>query len=555
MNKKSIGILILMITTTLLFAQGNFYEIMDYKGAFGTTDWTQGWTALSSYGVSAYSEPGTPDEITVTDDDITSGSTVYWTADHTYLLDGRVFVDDGAVLHIEAGTVIKGKPGSEDNASALIVARGGKIYAEGTADRPIIFTAESDDISNPTDVSYQTNGLWGGVIILGKATINRPAGEFNIEGIPTSEPRGLYGGTDDDDNSGVFRYVSIRHGGVSIGADNEINGLTLGGVGRGTTIDHVEVFSNLDDGYEWFGGTVNCKNLIAAFCGDDCFDMDEGYRGKLQFLFAIQAEDFGNHCGEHDGAPSSAVTTEPKAYPVVYNATYLGSGKDSENGDQEALFLMRENFGGEYNNCIFGDYNGYGLDISDKLSPDDSKERLAAGELKLMNNIWFDLNSYTMDDSIGKEDYVQAYLQDSNNGNTESDPMLTGIGRDQSGALDPRPATDGPAWENLAEYPITAIERTSFSNRLIPSNIKLMQNYPNPFNPLTTIQFSLPKAANVSLKIYNMLGQQVATLIDGHKPAGTYSVTWNAENLASGMYIYHLQSGSQMISNKMLLLK
>ncbi|MGF1669700.1 MAG: T9SS C-terminal target domain-containing protein, partial [Balneolaceae bacterium] len=205
---------------------------------------------------------------------INPGETKTLTSDTIWLLDGFVFVEDGAVLFIEPGTVIKGKPGTGAEASALIIARGGKIFAEGSPTQPIIFTAESDNLDGnlPLDV----NGLWGGVIILGSATLNSEPGTTIIEGIPTTETRGLYGCgdalfpvCDDDDNSGVFRYVSIRYGGSEIGAGNEINGLTMGGVGRGTTIEFVEVFNNFDDGFEWFGGTVNTRYLVAAFAGDD----------------------------------------------------------------------------------------------------------------------------------------------------------------------------------------------------------------------------------------------------------------------------------------------
>jgi len=165
---------------------------------------------------------------------------------------------------------------------------------------------------------------------------------------PTTEPRGLHGGNDDDNCSGVLRYVTIRHGGTEIGEGNEINGLTLGAVGRGTLISHVEVWSNNDDGFEWFGGTVKCDHLIAAFCKDDAFDFDQGFRGKLQFLFAIQADSTGDHCGEHDGAPADFVDSTPFSHPVIYNATYLGAGKTGTSGKN--LFKLRENFGGEYIN-------------------------------------------------------------------------------------------------------------------------------------------------------------------------------------------------------------
>ncbi len=533
------------------FASNRFFEAVDYKGAFGATNWATGWTALYHYGVMADNASGSAD-VTVNDADIAAGSTAYWTSDKVYHLNGRVFVDDGAVLHIEAGTVVKGMPGSGENASALIVARGGKIFAEGTADRPIIFTAESDDVTNPVDVTYDTKGLWGGIIILGKAPINRPAGEHNIEGIPTTEPRGMYGGTDPEDNSGVIRYVSIRHGGAEIGEGNEINGLSLGGVGSGTTIDYVEVYANKDDGFEWFGGTVNSKHLIAAFCGDDSFDMDEGVNIKNQFVFAIQHPDFGNRCAEHDGAPKSAITTEPKAYAVTFNATYLGSGQNSTNSDQDYILRLRENWGGEYNNSIFGDYNGYGVRMDDKYSPNDAKDRLAAGELKMLNNIWFNVGSYTLSDSIGHEDYSQAYLQNAANGNTEENPQLMGISRAQDAGLDPRPAFDGPAYGNLAKY--TGIIHSSFSNQL-PENFTLEQNFPNPFNPATTIRFELAKAGQTNLSIYNMLGQKVAELTSGYQSAGSYSYTWDAGNLSSGIYVYVLKTNAHVYSRKMMLIK
>ena len=257
------------------------------------------------------------DTIEVVDADVAPGTNVVWTANNEYLLNGLVFVDAGATLTIQPGTVIKGKPGQGENASALVVARGGKIFASGTADAPIVFTAEADDAKDPNDLPNDARGLWGGVIILGNATLNSEPGETPIEGIPVNEPRGLYGGSDDADNSGVFRFVSIRHGGTDIGAGNEINGLTMGGVGSGTVIEYVEVFNNQDDGFEWFGGTVNTKYLVSAFNGDDAFDYDEGFRGKGQFWFVIQDDETGNRAGEHDGGTTPEDGT-PYALSLIH---------------------------------------------------------------------------------------------------------------------------------------------------------------------------------------------------------------------------------------------
>jgi len=316
--------------------------------------------------------------IVVTDASL-SGDAV-WSAANVYVLDGIVFVESGETLTIEAGTLIKGKPGQGTNASALVVARGGKIMAEGTQSNPIIFTAEADDITTTSDLPLDTRGLWGGVILLGNGRLNSTPGETQIEGIPTTEPRARYGGNDDADNSGIFRYVSIRFGGTDIGAGNEINGLTLGAVGSGTTIDHVEVFSNQDDCFEFFGGAPQTRYLVGAFCGDDTFDYDEGYRGKGQFWFSLQGSDAGNRAGEHDGGTNPEDGT-PFAIPTIANATYIGSGASSTNANNDVTLKIRDNAGGKYYNSIFTDFWGKGIDVEDLASGEDSRARLEAGDL------------------------------------------------------------------------------------------------------------------------------------------------------------------------------
>ncbi|MFT4779797.1 MAG: hypothetical protein ACI923_002340, partial [Flavobacteriales bacterium] len=211
-------------------------------------------------------------DIVITDDGSGTGTTT-WTADNNYILDGLVFVNSGQALTIEAGTVVKGMAGTGADASALVVARGGQLFANGTDIAPIIFTFENDPLDGSTP--WDTRGQWGGLIVLGDAILNSTPGESQVEGIPDTEARGLYGGENDNDNSGSITYISIRHGGTDIGAGNEINGLTLGGVGAETVIEHVEVVSNADDGIEFFGGTVSIKWAVVAFCGDDSFDYDE----------------------------------------------------------------------------------------------------------------------------------------------------------------------------------------------------------------------------------------------------------------------------------------
>ena len=526
--------------------------------------------------------------IDVTDADIAPATNAVWTADNEYVLNGLVFVDAGATLTIQPGTVIKGKPGQGENASALVVARGGKIFASGTADQPIIFTAEADDVSNPSDLPLDARGLWGGVIILGSATLNSEPGETPIEGIPTTEPRGLYGGNNDLDNSGVFRYVSIRHGGTDIGSGNEINGLTMGGVGSCTVIEYVEVYNNQDDGFEFFGGVPQTKYLVSAFNGDDSFDYDEGYRGKGQFWFAILDGETGNRAGEHDGGTTPEDGT-PYATPMIYNATYIGSGEFSSNGDNDTVLEIRDNAGGMYYNSIFTDFANEGIDVEDLDSGEDSRARLEAGDLVLANNIWWGFGAGNDLAAIAPDDFVAAHLAANNN--RIVDPVLRGISRTRNGGLDPRPQASSPAlsggaaipadgfftqvsyvgafgdrlwtqgWTFLSAAGITANDNAATviteeaSISAVPTAYALDQNHPNPFNPSTMISYSVARDGYVSVKLFDMLGQQVATLVDGSRRAGTYEIRLDASDLSSGIYFYQLQAGDQLLNRKMTLMK
>ena len=540
-------------------------------------------------------------QVTVTDDDI--DGTVNWTADTEYTIDGYVYVENEEILNIAAGTVIKAvsDPTTGDQESALIVARGGTINATGTAEAPIIFTSEDDDVTDPADLTLANRGSWGGILILGNAPINVGGGENFIEGLPTDDDRNLYGGTVADDNSGVFQYVSIRYGGAIFGVDNEINGLTMGGVGSGTTIEYVEVFANQDDGFEWFGGTVDTRYLVAAFCGDDMFDYDEGFVGDGQFWFGIQGTDDAGSGGEHDGG-TDPETGEPFAIPTIYNATYIGSGADATLLNNDFALNFRDNAGGMYYNSIFTDFAGVGVQIEDLESGADSRERLEEGDLLLENNIWFGFGNINSLDVIENTSnvFIQQFVADAfADDNFIEDPMLSNISRGTDEMLDPRPMEGSPALseDNLAEYPddndffteveyigafgtedsdgddsnddeglwisgwtalsesgyiINAVEQIS---QEVPETISLKQNYPNPFNPTTTIEYQLEKAQNVRLAVYDVLGRQVALLADGVQPAGTFHADFDASSLASGMYLYKLETESSTLTRMMTLLK
>jgi hypothetical protein len=301
-----------------------------------------------------------------------------WVTGKTYVLESRVAVVSGVTLTIEPGVIVKGQAGTGANATALLIARGGKLMAEGTADAPIIFTSVADEIepgmvASP-NLDPTLSGLWGGLIILGNAPISADASSVQIEGIPPSDQNGLYGGDNAADNSGVIKYISIRHGGANIGEGNEINGLTLGGVGSGTIIENVEVIANQDDGIEWFGGTVSVTNAIVWNSGDDALDTDQSWAGVMD-NFVIICGSATDHALEIDGPEGSMLAAH-----TVKNGSVKGDPA-SELGD------FRDGARGSFENIYFFDFpdpatDGRG-DFS--LSGDASLANFADGTLTFSN--------------------------------------------------------------------------------------------------------------------------------------------------------------------------
>ena len=307
-------------------------------------------------------------------------------ASKIWLIKGRVSVTDGTTLTIPAGTIIKAASGTGADASTLIVARGGKMIANGTADNPIIMTAAADNIevggtypeSGPA-LNVDTRGLWGGLLILGKApcSFKSDVTELQIEGIPTSDTNGLYGGSVADDNSGSFQYISIRHGGAEIGEGNEINGLTLGGVGSGTTVNQIEVLGNVDDGIEFFGGTVKATNLLVWGQGDDAIDIDQGYAGTIDGALVVLTA-ASDHGFEIDGPEGSA----PGRF-TLKNATVIGATDDCDaEGVDGEMADFRKGATGDILNILFKDFAG-GKDVELDASADAST--YTAGTLTFAN--------------------------------------------------------------------------------------------------------------------------------------------------------------------------
>ena len=311
--KKIYTLLTALCLGSLAMAQDAFWTPTTYRGAFPVTDntpatdWTSGWANFDPENT-VY-----PATVTTVSADITTNTT--WSG--VVRLNNKVYVKNNATLTIAPGTIIRGDKLTQ---GTLIITRGAKIIADGTATNPIVFTSNEA-------VGARNEGVWGGLVLLGLAKNNQPGGVAFIEGIvPTTDSQ--FGGNFDNDNSGTLRYVRVEFAGIALEPNKEINGITFGSVGSGTIVDYVQVTLSGDDSFEWFGGTVNAKHLIAYRGLDDDFDCDFGYRGKVQFALSIRDKDISDAPGDsnafecdNDATGSAA---QPKTRPVFSNVTLVG---------------------------------------------------------------------------------------------------------------------------------------------------------------------------------------------------------------------------------------
>ena len=280
----AIALLVLNLIFSQLTAISQIKNV-SYKGAMGSKDWTRGWTNFT---------PGTTDYPAtneILEGIITTNTTL--TSSITYLLKGYAYISNNATLTIEPGTIIRG---DKESLATLIICNGSKIIAEGTESAPIIFT------SNQL-VGTRQPGDWGGIVVLGNAIINHKDGSYAADGI-LSSTLGKYGGSNSEDNSGVMKYVRLEFPGSKPNTEKQYNGLTMCGVGKKTKIDFIQVSHSKDDSFQWFGGNVNCNNLISYKSGDDDFDVTGGFSGTLQFGIAVRnpamPEGSGSSCIESD---------------------------------------------------------------------------------------------------------------------------------------------------------------------------------------------------------------------------------------------------------------
>jgi len=334
--------------------------------------------------------PPTTDSVITLSGDISADRTL--DASKKYLLKGFVFVTKGAKLTIPAGTIIMGERSSK---GTLIITRGSKIDAQGTATKPVIFTSSQV-------AGARQPGDWGGIVLLGKAPINAAGSEAKLEGGLTPTAGGdekqyiFYGGSDVADNSGSIVYARIEFAGIALSPDNELNSLTMGGVGSGTKLSYIQVYRAGDDAFEWFGGTVNADHLVATYTWDDDFDTDFGYSGNVQFGLAQRhrnlADISGSNGFESDNN-ADGTTATPQTKAIFSNMTIVGpiiagnsvSGVNTQ--FQNAALIRRNSASSIRNSILIGFPNGVFIDGSRGNPTHKNLGMGTDGQLQFKNNI------------------------------------------------------------------------------------------------------------------------------------------------------------------------
>jgi hypothetical protein len=289
--------------------------------------------------------PGIDKPVIVVTGEVTGAET--WSNTNYYVLRGAVFVRNGATLTIQAGTRVIGESGS---VGTLIIERGGRLMASGTAAQPIVFTSDQAPGS-------RNRGDWGGIIVNGRAPVNLEGGEGAGEG-----DTGVYGGTDPNDNSGVFRYLRVEFPGVEFSPDNELNGIAFQGVGRGTTVDYVQAHMSRDDAIEFFGGTVDMKHAVMSNAADDSLDWTFGWTGRVQFAAIHQRGDDADNGLEADGNEFNN-NALPRSNPQIYNITMCGDPDRNEGPESPRGALFRRGTAFTFRNFLVTGFKTTGLQI------------------------------------------------------------------------------------------------------------------------------------------------------------------------------------------------
>ena len=537
MKKRSFLTMLLLGVIVSLNAQitNPFFDHVNYIGAFdGTNNWTSGWAKFN------------PDTVNYPTATVTITDSIYTNttlnASTVYKLLGFVYVTQNATLTIPAGTIIRGG----DATASLIVEKGSKIIAKGTATNPIIFTS-----NNPA--GSRAGGDWGGVVLCGKAINNLAGGSGTAEG----GIRSTYGGTDNADSSGVLSYVRIEYAGYALQPNKEINGLTFYSVGNKTQIDHIQVSMANDDSYEWFGGAVNAKYLIAFRGLDDDFDTDNGYSGNVQFGVVLRdpnvADISGSNGFESDNDANGSTNT-PKTSATFSNISVFGplvTVSDVVNTNFKRAMHIRRNSALSIYNTFFAGYP-YGLCIDGALSEANAQ----ANELKIEYSIiagaksdkYFSLGTIgaTVADSLTRLAAVRDYFFTTtrHNDTLATNDLLKIQGPFNLTAPNFQPQVGSPVINRSIWYNPTSVNENN-----IGSTPKI---YPNPFTNNITIELDIEKSGMLTIDVYDITGRVIDQVISKEVNIGKFSTNYTFSGIKSGIYFLKISQNNNSIITKII---
>ncbi len=549
-------------------AQGPFWTSTSFKGAFPVTDglsgitsnnWTAGWTNFDPQ-IAVYPAP-----TQTISGSITSQT---WSPSNTYLLSGTVAVASGNTLTILPGTVIRGDKNSK---ACLIITKGAQINAVGTVTNPIVFTS-NESSRNPAD--------WGGVVILGNGIVNTPCSTCgtspntnNIEGFATVFPEIAYGGNNNTESSGTMSYCRIEFAGVALSGtpNSELNSLTMGGVGSGTQIDHIQVSFGGDDGFEWFGGAVDAKYLVSFRTLDDDFDTDYGHSGRVQFGLIVRDKDISDAAGDSNGFESdnsggTGLNRLPITKTIFSNITSIGPKRDGTVGlpvgekFERGIFTRRNTAISIHNSIIVGWEKGWhvsGAPTFDNYNANPNMDSLGLVQNTLIASNLFP--KFVHDAGGANATWYNAYAGLAGIDTTKTVAQIAFVNAFPTELYDPSDfrllaassASTGASFSGPQfAGQVTGIEK--LTNGVINSFVL----YPNPATASTTISFSIAEKNKVSVNVYDVLGALVSTLTQSNDfEKGNNTISLNTANLASGIYYISLDINGSKETKKLIINK
>ncbi len=548
--KKIYTLALASLIGSSLNAQTAFWTPTSYQGAFpvtdntAATDWTAGWANFDPENT-VYGAP-----TTTVSADITTNTT--WTTGTIVLLENKIYVKSNAVLTIQAGVIIRGDKTTQ---GTLLISKGSKIVAQGTSSNPIVFTSSEAP-------GARAEGDWGGVVILGNATNNQPGGVANIEGIVVSTDS-EYGGVNDQDSSGVFSFVRIEFPGIAFQPNKEINGLTFGAVGSKTKVDHIQVSFSGDDSYEWFGGTVDAKYLIAFRGTDDDFDTDFGYRGRVQFGLIVRDADLFDAAGDSNGFESDNDATGtinlPRTAPIFSNITSVGPLRNGSVtlpvGEKfERAFYIRRNSSLSIFNSIAASWEK-GVYLKDAGTVDNFTTNDSA---VFSNNLLAsDISKVITADANASQLIYNTIFSTDNNDSTKTITEIAWIN------AFPALLSTTPDYR-LQSSSIAATGASFTDNKFgdIFAGVKENENkissirlYPNPVSNEATVDLNLNESGTVVITVYDITGKVVANAFTGEMNSGINTVKINTSDIPAGIYFTTIISNNVKKTLKTAIIK